>query len=1003
MNPFLEKFCAGRGLEYLKVNDRWQIQGISDDVQRFAIAPETLGVGNDIREFLPELLEWEESLIDVLLGKIPHFRLNQIERLDPKQPPLYFDLWAIASADGDRGNELIFFLEDVTESAILEQKLVKQDKQLNFLLNKIQTDRLSIDRVIDFFGFPLLIADESDIILKANYAAEKLLKYQTHELGQKNINQIITDRNILNYIKYNHIEEKKDSLKYVETLCQQKDGEEIYLAFSTVLMRTRVEQYQDNSSSLYIYIGREVGSRKQIEIALIQNESQYRLIAENTNDLIYRLNPTGIYLFVSNSCRYLLGYEPEEMIGHSVYDFCHPEDEVLWTNSNNSVVRHRLLGHAGSYVWVETNRRIVRNPKNPDQVEILAISRDISEYVAASAKLQELNETLETKVADRTAALEEVNIQFLEEIVERNRVEKTLRISEQRLRRQSNALLELTKHRTRTGGDLNLAIREISEVAARTLEVERASVWLYNEERTAIVCFDLYEHNSDRHSSDMEISVGDYPLYFQALTADRILATDEAQTDPRTQEFAASYLVPLQITSRLDAPIRLAGSIVGVVCVEHIESPRQWALEEENFAGSLADFVALAIEESERKRAEAQLQQANEELEMRVAERTAALQDSNHHLRIEIQERQQATEALRIAETKYRSIFENVTEGIFQTSPQGRFLSANPALARILGYSTPSALMERVTDIGTQLYIDPKRRDDFIQAIANSGAVSDFESLAYSTGGNAIWISENARAVYDQNGQVLYYEGTVQDITTRKIVGEALRYQREQSEQLLLNILPKPIAERLKLNEHTIADSFPEATVMFADIVGFTQLSAQISPKQLVDLLNQIFSLFDRLADKHQLEKIKTIGDAYMVVGGLPTPRSGHVEEIAEMALDMQAAVANFNTTLNLQIPEPLRIRIGINTGPVVAGVIGLKKFIYDLWGDTVNTASRMESQGIPGCIQVTTSTYELLKHQGKYHFEQREPIDVKGKGQMTTYLLTAKNSGASHICMPHP
>lgn len=989
MNPVLEKFCAGRGLEYLKVDEHWRIQDFSHDVRGFAIAPETLAVGKDICEFLPELSQWKESLSAVLTGQSDRFQLNQIHRVRSNQPPVYFDLWAIAFAEDNQPNQLIVFLEDTTEIFIREKKLAKQDKQLDFLLNKIQTDHCSIHQVIDFLAFPLLIADESGVILKANYAAAKILKYHVNELGQKNINEVILDLNILNYINTNHYAENNDALKYVETICKQKTGEEIYLAFSSVLIHSEIPELKPS----YIYLGREMGNNKQMELAIRQNEAQYRLIAENTNDLIARRTPEGIYLFVSDSVRALLGYEPEDMIGRLADDFFHPEDNVPLINSKNPLVRHRLRRQDGSYIWVETNRRLVRNQDNPQQLEILSISRDISEYIKAEEKLQELNETLETKVAERTAALEEVNIQFLEEIVERNKVEKTLRSSEQRLRRQSNALLELTKHRTRTGGDLYLAIQEISEVAARTLEVERASVWFYNEEYTAIFCFDLYEQSSGNHRSEMPVFVSEYPQYFQALTAERILAIDDTKTDPRTQELAINYLVPLGIVSLLDAPIRLAGKIVGVICIEHISNPRQWALEEENFAASLADFVALAMEESERKRAEAELQKANEELEMRVEERTAALQASNHQLRIEIQERQQATEALRVAEAKYRSIFENVTEGIFQTSPDGRFLSANPALARILGYGNPEELMHRVTDIRNQLYIDPKRRDDFIHAIANSGAVSDFESLAYSTGGNVIWISENARAVYDENGQILYYEGTVQDITTRKIVAEALRYQREESEQLLLNILPKPIAERLKLNESVIADSFPEATVMFADIVGFTQLSAQISAKQLVELLNQIFSLFDQLADKHGLEKIKTIGDAYMVVGGLPTPRHDHAEAIAEMALDMQAAVVQFNNELNIPCPEPLRIRIGINSGPVVAGVIGLKKFIYDLWGDTVNTASRMESQGIPGCIQITTSTYQLLKDRHKYDFEQRGPIEVKGKGLMTTYLMTAKSS----------
>jgi class 3 adenylate cyclase len=200
-----------------------------------------------------------------------------------------------------------------------------------------------------------------------------------------------------------------------------------------------------------------------------------------------------------------------------------------------------------------------------------------------------------------------------------------------------------------------------------------------------------------------------------------------------------------------------------------------------------------------------------------------------------------------------------------------------------------------------------------------------------------------------------------------------------------LNILPEEIANRLKRGDSTIADTFAEVTVLFADIVGFTQLSSRVSPTELVSLLNDIFSTFDRLADKHGLEKIKTIGDAYMVVGGLPIPRSDHAEAIAEMALDMQEAITDFSNTQN----QDFSIRIGINSGPVVAGVIGIKKFIYDLWGDTVNTASRMESHGKPGCIHVTSATYQIL--QNKYLFDSRGAIEVKGKGEMNTYLLKCR------------
>ncbi len=212
-----------------------------------------------------------------------------------------------------------------------------------------------------------------------------------------------------------------------------------------------------------------------------------------------------------------------------------------------------------------------------------------------------------------------------------------------------------------------------------------------------------------------------------------------------------------------------------------------------------------------------------------------------------------------------------------------------------------------------------------------------------------------------------------------------LELEQVKSEQLLLNVLPAAIVLRLKDKEHNIAESFGEVTVMFADIVGFTELSSRISATAVVKVLNDIFSAFDHLADRHGLEKIKTIGDAYMVVGGLPTPRADHAEAVANMAIDMLHEIR----LLSLDHSEPFSIRIGISTGPVVAGVIGLKKFIYDLWGDTVNIASRMESHGITGCIQVTAETYDILKD--KYTFQRRGAIQVKGKGYMITYLLTGK------------
>ena len=214
-----------------------------------------------------------------------------------------------------------------------------------------------------------------------------------------------------------------------------------------------------------------------------------------------------------------------------------------------------------------------------------------------------------------------------------------------------------------------------------------------------------------------------------------------------------------------------------------------------------------------------------------------------------------------------------------------------------------------------------------------------------------------------------------------------IQTERGRAENLLLNVLRQPISERLKGGETVIVDSFPLVSVLFSDTVGFTKLSASMSAEELVALLNRTFSAFDALADKHGLEKIKTIGDAYMVVGGVPLSVENNAERIAEMALDMHSEVARLNSENKISID----IRIGIHAGPVVAGVIGVRKFSYDLWGDAVNTAARMESHGLPGLIQMTEDMYNGIASSGKFDIEDRGMIDVKGKGDMHTYILKGR------------
>jgi class 3 adenylate cyclase/uncharacterized membrane protein len=223
---------------------------------------------------------------------------------------------------------------------------------------------------------------------------------------------------------------------------------------------------------------------------------------------------------------------------------------------------------------------------------------------------------------------------------------------------------------------------------------------------------------------------------------------------------------------------------------------------------------------------------------------------------------------------------------------------------------------------------------------------------------------------------------------TQTVEDELIR-ERHLSETLLRNILPDSVATRLKQNSGAVADHYPEATVLFADIVGFSSFATNTPPQELVAFLNSVFSRFDGIVEELGVEKIKTIGDAYMVAGGIP----GAVQDGAERV--MQLAIGMHQTAKAIRTPAgtPLQLRIGMSTGPVIAGVIGFKKYNYDLWGDTVNMASRMEAQGLPGAIQVTERTHELLK--GRHSFVQRGPLDVKGRGPTLTWIHTPQLSQA--------
>lgn len=344
--------------------------------------------------------------------------------------------------------------------------------------------------------------------------------------------------------------------------------------------------------------------------------------------------------------------------------------------------------------------------------------------------------------------------------------------------------------------------------------------------------------------------------------------------------------------------------------------------------------------------------------------------------------RKQAEDALVESEERYRDLFENANDLIQSVNASGHFLYVNRAWRETLGYSEAEIANMTIFDI-----IHPECKQQCLQRFYRLLSGEKFEQVkcAFVTkDGQTIFLEGNINCKFVE-GHPVAVRGIFRNVTQRLAAEEALRHQQEETERLLLNILPDAISKPLKEQPANIAEDFADVTVLFADIVGFTEIAAFMSAVQVVKLLNQIFSAFDRLTEQNSLERIKTINDAYMVVGGLPTRRLDHAQAIAQMALHMQTAIALFNTENN----QNFNIRIGIHSGSVVAGVIDLNNFTYDLWGDTLNIASYMESQGLVGKIQVTEDTYKCLCDE--FLFEKRGEIEVKGKGEMTTYLLIGK------------
>nr|WP_239124768.1 CHASE4 domain-containing protein [Leptolyngbya sp. CCY15150] len=412
-------------------------------------------------------------------------------------------------------------------------------------------------------------------------------------------------------------------------------------------------------------------------------------------------------------------------------------------------LRAHVSGH-DELLMLATDVNIMLEALEESQQEISRQNQVMSVYIQQVEQVTEAAAAVESNtfkpeqlndVAARTDKVGQLARVFTHMVQTVEAREQELKDSKQQLSQQNDALIKLTHSKTLSQGDWLTAVQEITTVAAQSLTVERTSVWLYGQEKTKLNCADLYELSVNRHSQGLDLRAEDYPTYFQALETDQIIATHDAYKDPRLVEFREVYLEPLGIMAMLDAPIRSGGETIGVLCLEQVGTPHVWTVEEQGFVRSLADLVALAIEAHQR---------------------------------------QQAEEALRIALENYRGIYEQALEGIFQSTPEGRFINVNPAMASIYNYDSAEEMVAVITDIEQQIYVDPESRDEFKQRLEQGDQVTGFEYRTYQKDGDIIWISESTRAVRGNNGKLLYYEGIIQDITDRKRREDELRRQLEE-------------------------------------------------------------------------------------------------------------------------------------------------------------------------------------------------------------------------------
>lgn len=575
------------------------------------------------------------------------------------------------------------------------------------------------------------------------------------------------------------------------------------------------------------------------------------------------------------------------------------------------------------------------------------------------------------------------------------------------MRRYSEALRRLTRSTPLGQPDLDRALAEIVEVAAETLEVARASIWLYDQERTSVRCQDLYDRKAGTHQRGLVLRSADYPAYFRALDQERSIAAGDAHVHPATREFSAGYLTPFGIHAMLDAPIFCAARMVGVVCHEHTGAPREWKVEEEQFAGSIADVVALALEASKLRQAEKDLQSTVEQLRRRLRQVRAMVELSASVISvldveqvleeiIDLSREVMSAEAstLLLLDREGGKLRFHAARGSAVSKLKGATVELGRGLSGYVArtgepllvadaYQDPrfAASYDRMTGFKTRsiMTVPLKTKADVLgvlQVMNKAGGEAfnqeDLELFQSFACLGAISL-ENARLF----GQ------------TRKMA-EDLRDALEKERRLAIEkekmgaYVPRHVVDEISRNREkklALGGKTVEATVLFSDIKGFTLLSETMKPQDVVTYLNEYMTAMANIIEEEAGLVDKFIGDGIMAVFLPRKEGDDHALRAVRTGIRMQQRLRGLKERWETERPQVARLqmRCGINSGEMVAGNVGSEtRMEYTVIGDNVNVASRIESHGVGGEVHISRATHEAVR--GSIKATRLEPIKVKNR-----------------------